>query len=190
MTIWAAKSVFQEKERGSLEVGKNADFIILNQDLMNIDEKDIKKRKFCKTWVDGTKNYNQKSISKFSQKLSGRTVSLDIIEKAEINKFLKKKKIAYIELDTHAEIALNFMELMNDSKAFSVDYYFSEKILRFFGFAQNDKLPENKKSNQKILSNNYQPTTINSLSSEQFIAISMFLRKLQRNSILRLFVII
>ncbi|WP_374450242.1 hypothetical protein [Cloacibacterium normanense] len=53
------------------------------------------------------------------------------------------KKIAYIELDTHAEIALNFMELMNDSKAFSVDYYFSEKILRFFGFAQNDKLPEN-----------------------------------------------
>mgnify|MGYP003434037910 FL=1 len=53
------------------------------------------------------------------------------------------KKIACIELDTHAEIALNFMELMNDSKAFSVDYYFSEKILRFFGFAQNDKLPEN-----------------------------------------------
>ena len=53
------------------------------------------------------------------------------------------KKIAYIELDTHAEIALNFMELIQDSKAFSVDYYFSEKILRFFGFAQNDKLPEN-----------------------------------------------
>lgn len=53
------------------------------------------------------------------------------------------KKIAYIELDTHAEIALNFMELIQDSKAFSVDYYFSEKILRFFGYTQNDKLPEN-----------------------------------------------
>lgn len=53
------------------------------------------------------------------------------------------KKIAYIELDTHAEIALNFMELMNDSTVFSVDYYFSEKILRFFGYTQNDKLPEN-----------------------------------------------
>ena len=38
------------------------------------------------------------------------------------------KKIAYIELDTHAEIARNFSELMNDSKFFSVDYYFSEKI--------------------------------------------------------------
>ena len=72
------------------------------------------------------------------------------------------KKIAYIELDTHAEIALNFMELMNDSKAFSVDYYFSEKILRFFGFAQNVKLPENiKKATpenliQQLSTDNYQ----------------------------------
>ena len=72
------------------------------------------------------------------------------------------KKIAYIELDTHAEIALNFMELMNDSKVFSVDYYFSEKILRFFGFAQNDKLPENIKNAtpenliQQLSTDNYQ----------------------------------
>lgn len=72
------------------------------------------------------------------------------------------KKIAYIEIDTHAEIALNFMELVNDSTAFSVDYYFSEKILRFFGFAQNDKLPENiKKATpenliQQLTTNNYQ----------------------------------
>lgn len=72
------------------------------------------------------------------------------------------KKIAYIELDTHAEIALNFMELMNDSKAFSVDYYFSEKILRFFGFAHNEKLPENiKKATpenliQQLSTDNYQ----------------------------------
>ena len=38
------------------------------------------------------------------------------------------KKIAYIELDTHAEIARNFSKLINDSKFFFVDYYFSEKI--------------------------------------------------------------
>ena len=38
------------------------------------------------------------------------------------------KKIAYIEIDTHAEIAVDFMNLMNDSKEFSVDYYFSERI--------------------------------------------------------------
>jgi len=38
------------------------------------------------------------------------------------------KKIAYIEIDTHAEIAQDFMNLMHDSQEFSVDYYFSEKI--------------------------------------------------------------
>lgn len=38
------------------------------------------------------------------------------------------KKIAYIEIDTHAEIAQDFMDVMHDSKGFSVDYYFSEKI--------------------------------------------------------------
>ena len=51
---------------------------------------------------------------------------------------------------------------MNDSKVFSVDYYFSEKILRFFGFAQNDKLPENIKNAtpenliQQLSTDNYQ----------------------------------
>lgn len=38
------------------------------------------------------------------------------------------KKIAYIEIDTHAEIAADFMDLMKDSQEFSVDYYFSAKI--------------------------------------------------------------
>lgn len=43
------------------------------------------------------------------------------------------KKIAYIEIDTHAEIAADFMDLMNDSKEFSVDYYLSERILKQVG---------------------------------------------------------
>ncbi len=43
------------------------------------------------------------------------------------------KKIAYIELDTHAEIAGNFMELMRDSKDFEVDYYFSQRIIKRIG---------------------------------------------------------
>ncbi|QDP86311.1 hypothetical protein FNJ88_12400 [Chryseobacterium sp. SNU WT5] len=43
------------------------------------------------------------------------------------------KKIAYIELDTHAEIAANFMTLMGNSVQFSIDYYFSEKIISQLG---------------------------------------------------------
>lgn len=43
------------------------------------------------------------------------------------------KRIAYIELDTHAEIAANFRELMQDSPEYSVDYYYSEKVLNLLG---------------------------------------------------------
>ena len=50
------------------------------------------------------------------------------------------KKIAYIELDTHSEIAANFMELMNDSREFSVDYYFSEKILKTLGLNETENI--------------------------------------------------
>lgn len=44
------------------------------------------------------------------------------------------KKIAYIEIDNHhAEVALSFMEIMEGSQQFSVDYYFSEKIKKQVG---------------------------------------------------------
>ncbi|WP_126653854.1 glycosyltransferase family protein [Chryseobacterium aureum] len=38
------------------------------------------------------------------------------------------KKIAYIEIDTHAEIAQAFIDIMEGSQDFSVDYYFSKRI--------------------------------------------------------------
>lgn len=38
------------------------------------------------------------------------------------------KKIAYIEIDTHAEIAQAFMDIMKGSQDFAVDYYFSKRI--------------------------------------------------------------
>lgn len=55
MTIWAAKAGFLEKEVGSLEAGKKADFIILDQDLMKVAETDILKVKVLATYVDGRK---------------------------------------------------------------------------------------------------------------------------------------
>ncbi|MGA9211410.1 hypothetical protein [Kaistella sp.] len=66
------------------------------------------------------------------------------------------KKIAYIELDTHAEIAANFMELMNDSNEFSVDYYFSEKMIKQIG-KQNSTifLTENSELLNQLKNQNY-----------------------------------
>jgi hypothetical protein len=53
MTYWAAYSNFEEKERGSLEAGKNADFIILSKDIMTINEAEILKTYILKTYLNG-----------------------------------------------------------------------------------------------------------------------------------------
>lgn len=55
MTIWAAKAGFMEKEIGSLEVGKKADFIFLDKDLMKVDEKEILGVKVQSTYIGGKK---------------------------------------------------------------------------------------------------------------------------------------
>jgi predicted amidohydrolase YtcJ len=53
MTIWAAKASFGERERGSLEPGKNADFVILDRDIMKVSEDSITGAKVKETWVRG-----------------------------------------------------------------------------------------------------------------------------------------
>jgi hypothetical protein len=55
MTIWAAKASFLEKEVGSLEAGKKADFIILDKDLMKVAETDILHVKVSATYLGGKK---------------------------------------------------------------------------------------------------------------------------------------
>ena len=55
MTIWAAKSNFEEHEKGSLEKGKFADFILLDKDLMTMDESQILENKVLMTFVGGEK---------------------------------------------------------------------------------------------------------------------------------------
>ena len=55
MTIWAAKAAFQEKEIGSLEMGKSADFVVLNQDLMTVEESRILETKVLETYSSGNK---------------------------------------------------------------------------------------------------------------------------------------
>jgi predicted amidohydrolase YtcJ len=53
MTIWAAKANRMEKIVGSLEVGKKADFIILDKDLMKVATDSILKVKVTRTYING-----------------------------------------------------------------------------------------------------------------------------------------
>jgi len=53
MTIWAARGNFEEKEKGSIEHGKFADFVILDQDIMKADAAGLFKAKVLKTFVNG-----------------------------------------------------------------------------------------------------------------------------------------
>ena len=41
ITIWVAKGCFLEAQKGSIEVGKDADFVILDRDLMTVAESEI-----------------------------------------------------------------------------------------------------------------------------------------------------
>ncbi len=53
MTIWAAYSNFEELEKGSIEPGKMADFVILEDNIMEISVNQIPDLKVAKTFING-----------------------------------------------------------------------------------------------------------------------------------------
>ena len=56
-TLWPAIASFQEKDLGSIEVGKKADFTVFSHDIMTIDEADILNVATVMTVVDGVVVY-------------------------------------------------------------------------------------------------------------------------------------
>ncbi len=60
MTIWAAKANFEENEKGSLEKGKFADFLILDNDLLKEVPEKLLEVKVLKTFVNGEQVYEKR----------------------------------------------------------------------------------------------------------------------------------
>jgi len=57
MTVWAAKGYFAEDRKGSIEIGKEADFVILSDDIMTIDDEKIPEVKVMNTFINGEMVY-------------------------------------------------------------------------------------------------------------------------------------
>ncbi len=62
MTIWAAKANFEEMEKGSLEKGKLADFVILDADIMKTVPEKLLQVKVLKTFLAGEQVYQREQI--------------------------------------------------------------------------------------------------------------------------------
>lgn len=57
MTIWAAAANFEEDEKGSLEAGKFADFVVLDQDILKIEDSKLYNVKVEATYIGGESQF-------------------------------------------------------------------------------------------------------------------------------------
>jgi predicted amidohydrolase YtcJ len=60
LTIWNAYAGFEEDIKGSIEVGKLADFVVLSQDILTVPENEILKTKVFSTIVGGEVKYEDR----------------------------------------------------------------------------------------------------------------------------------
>lgn len=57
MTIWAAYANFEEELKGSIEVGKLADFVVMERDIMTVPEEELRGLSVRNTYIGGQRVY-------------------------------------------------------------------------------------------------------------------------------------
>jgi predicted amidohydrolase YtcJ len=57
MTRWAAYACFEDQLRGSISPGKQADFVILDRDIMTAPNTELRQTKVKQTWIGGERVY-------------------------------------------------------------------------------------------------------------------------------------
>jgi predicted amidohydrolase YtcJ len=67
ITIWAAKSIFEEEKKGSLEIGKNANFVVLDIDLIKASMQEIYSAKVMEVYLNGSKVESLKLSEKYKE---------------------------------------------------------------------------------------------------------------------------
>ena len=62
MTIWPAFQIGEEDAKGSIEVGKLADLVVLDRDPFEISPQDIGQAKVCATFIRGELAYQNEQL--------------------------------------------------------------------------------------------------------------------------------
>lgn len=57
MTRWAAYANFEEHRRGSIALGKQADFVVLDRDIMTVPNAQLRQTTVRQTWIGGERVY-------------------------------------------------------------------------------------------------------------------------------------
>jgi predicted amidohydrolase YtcJ len=57
MTRWAAYANFEDQLRGSIAPGKQADFVVLDRDIMTSPNTQLRDTKVRQTWIGGERVY-------------------------------------------------------------------------------------------------------------------------------------
>lgn len=73
MTLSGARAVNQDERRGSLEVGKSADFIVLDRDIFTVDTSDIGSTEVLRTVFEGETVFLQEDPEEHPKATLGRT---------------------------------------------------------------------------------------------------------------------
>ena len=60
MTKWGAYANFEEDQKGSIEIGKVAEFVILDRDIMLVKESNILKTRIVATLLNGNIVYSNR----------------------------------------------------------------------------------------------------------------------------------
>jgi predicted amidohydrolase YtcJ len=60
MTRWAAYANFEEKEKGTIEKNKYADFVMLNENILTAKASHLRNIKVLQTFVNGEAVYQRK----------------------------------------------------------------------------------------------------------------------------------
>lgn len=107
ITIWAAKVSFEEDVKGSIEVGKYADFTVLDRDIMTVPEREVLGAKVLMTYVEAEEVYSiNKTVMETSDRYSDKEAISNIFERKSVRRYLDKEVEQYkIDLILKAAMA-------------------------------------------------------------------------------------